>query len=178
MSNQHTSAHNGLCPVCSADTEASSCRKVGTASQIDNIAMQDEVARMMRKKPQPVLEIRTTTKRPPIGTLGDVLKQTADYAATNGGAACYTRIEGYSEAVWHGVPDGEPDQLELSIEGATACLEAHSAVTIFIRQGVPVATARALLKATVRELKAYPTLEPFTPTDPAPNAGDSDSVPF
>lgn len=150
-------------------------RTHATAEQVDNEIMQNEVGRMFaeREKNPMVVEIRTRTNRPLIGTLGDVLKQTADYAATNGGAVCYTRIEGYSEAAWHGVPDGEPDRLELSIEGATACLEAHSAVTIFIREGVPVATARALLKAATRELENHPSLEQFTPKEPPPSNPDS-----
>lgn len=143
-------------------TDSNDRRKIGTDSQIDNTAMQDEVARMFSECRKPTVKISTVEKRPTIGTLGDVLKATAMSQPMG-----YTRISGYSESRWNGLQPGEKELLELSIEGVTACLEPTNAVTIFIAEGTAPATARALLKAAAKEVKDYGNFERFTPLAPA-----------
>ena len=124
-----------------------------------------------RENIKPLVTISTLPKRPTLGTLGDVLKAIAERHPSG----C-TRITGFSKSHWSGIQPGEPDELELRIEGATTCLDDTDAITIHIREGVTVATARALLKALSRELKSYRSLEQFTPIDP-PSA-DADFIQF
>lgn len=150
------------------------CSLAMTESQIDNMAMQDELGRMhaersKAEKSKPTVKVSTNTKRPTIGTLGDVLKATA----THPPMGC-TRITGYSESRWNGLRPGEGELIELTFEGATACLEPTNAVTVFIADGTTPATARAVLKAIAKEIKGYGNFERFTPLVPV----SDESLPF
>jgi hypothetical protein len=107
-------------------------------------------------------------QRPTIGTLGDVLKQTVDHAPDG-----FTRITGSTASRWYELQE-EHDTLYLEVDAVTACLEIQDDVTVFIRQGVTIAQARALLKAIAKEIKDYGSFENFTPLVPV----SDDSVPF
>jgi hypothetical protein len=113
--------------------------------------------------------VRKNQARPAIGTLGDVLKATANRPPMG----C-TVISGYSESRWNGLRQGDCESLELTIQGSTACLEPTDAVTVYIAEGTTPATARALLKAIAKEIKGYGTFETFTPLVPV----SDDSAPF
>lgn len=110
---------------------------------------------------RPTVKVNTVIKRPPFASLGECLQVAVEH-----GAQSFTRINGYSEARWNGIPTGLPDVLELEIEAATACLDPINAVTIFIAEGTTPETARALLKAAAKEIKAYRSLESLTPFTP------------
>jgi hypothetical protein len=120
------------------------------------------------EKPRPRVEISLGSNRPTIGTLGDVLKETANLKPMG----C-TRITGYSAEYWRGLGPGESDSLELVIEGSTACLHNRSSVTVYIAGGTSPDIARALLKSIAKEIKSYDNFERFTPMVPT-----SDDFPF
>ena len=118
------------------------------------------------------MKARTTStvnmKRPTIGTLCDVLKEITDHAPDG-----FTRITGMTHSRWF-EPIDDRETLYIDVDGVTACIDVQSDVAVFIRQGVTVDHARALLKAMAAELKDYPSLEPFTPLTPI----SLDEVPF
>lgn len=154
-------------------TNSDERQSVGTDSQIDNMAMQNELGRMFTErdnagKSKPKVKISTFTERPTIGTLGDVLKATVEHEPRG----C-TLITGYSEARWNGLRPGERKLIEIAVEGATACLDPTNAVTIFIAAGTKPATASAVLKAIAKEIKDFDSFERFTPLEP-----DADDLPF
>jgi len=120
------------------------------------------------RKQAPKVSVTVNVKRPTIGKLGDVLKETVDHAPDG-----FTCITGSTASRWYDLQEAR-DTLYLEIDGVTACIDVNSDVTVFIRQGVTVDHARALLKAMAAELKTYPSLEPFTPLVPV----SLDAVPF
>jgi hypothetical protein len=123
----------------------------------------------MNKRTTSEVTAISQTARPALGTLGDVLKETVNHQVEG-----VTKITGSSASRWYELNEGEPDKHFLEIEGATACLEAQTDVCLFIRQGVTVSQARALLKAICKELKQYSDLERFTPLERV----SDDSLPF
>ena len=103
------------------------------------------------------------TPRPPLGSLGDCLAQTAQHEPLG-----YTKIT----AVEH-------DELRLHLEPETACMF-DAPVTVFIRTGVTPEHAREILKEAARCLKGYDTLEPWTPQDFLKSTpfDDGETIPF
>ena len=103
------------------------------------------------------------TSRPPLGSLGDCLAQTAQHEPLG-----YAKIT----AVEH-------DELRLHLEPETACMF-DAPVTVFIRAGVTPEHAREILKEAARCLKGYDTLEPWTPQDFLKSTpfDDGETIPF
>lgn len=113
------------------------------------------------------------TRRPPLGTMGDCLAETASYQP-----AGYTRITGCTESFWRDIPADKPDTPWFVMDAVTASLE-PAPVTIYIESGTTAATAREILKQAAKWLKEHgDELHELTPQEPAPTAGDGDSVPF
>lgn len=111
-------------------------------------------------KPQVKVSKLPATARPTIGTLGDVLKETAKHLP--GGFTC---INASIDSQWYELPEGERDTIYLEFDAVTACIDVQNDVTVFIRQNVSVANARALLDAAAKQIKAYDSLERFTPLE-------------
>jgi hypothetical protein len=141
------------------------CSFALTDEQDDNIAMQDELERMITERAKaetkPRVKISPPIERPALSTLGDILKSTAARQPK----AC-TLITGYSESRWNGLRPSERDLIEIAFEGTTACLDPTNAVTIFIADGTTPAIARAVLKAVAKEIRDFDSFERFTPLVP------------
>lgn len=113
------------------------------------------------------------TPRPPLGSLGDCLAETASYLPQ-----AFTKITGCTKSFWRDIPADKPDAPWFVMEAATACLE-PAPVTIYISAGTPAATARDILKQAAKWLKEHgDELPSLTPREPEPTAWDFDSVPF
>lgn len=138
-------------------------RTHSNASQRDNEAMQNELARMFEQQAKKPKVSRLEPEREMLGSLGDCLVQTASY-----------RPLGYSK-----ITAVEYDALRLHLEGATAAMF-DAPVTIFIRAGVTPEHAREILKEAARCLKGYDTLEPWTPQEFLKSTpfDDGETIPF
>lgn len=146
---------------------ANNSRKIGTASQIESMSDHEYLHRI--SKIEPLITVNTVRQRPTIKNLGEMVQEACNKHIRGG-----TRISAYSEADYNGINPEEPDQIELTIEGATLALGNTNAVEIHIRENVSVHTVRAILKAVRRELKSWPGLESVTPLTPVSN----EDVPF
>ena len=113
------------------------------------------------------------TSRPPLGSLGDCLAETAAHQPYG-----FTKITGCTESFWRDIPAPIPDAPWFVIEAATACLE-PAPVAIYISAGTPAATACEILKQAAKWLKEHgDELPSLTPLEPVPAADDQDSIPF
>jgi len=113
------------------------------------------------------------TPRPPLGSLGDCLAETAAYLPRG-----FTKITGCTKSFWRDIPADKPDTPWFVAEATTACLE-PAPVTIYISAGTPAATAREILKQVAKWLKVHgDELPGLTPIEPQPAVGPADDVPF
>lgn len=111
-------------------------------------------------KPQVKVSTLPATARPTIETLGDVLKETANHLPDG-----FTCINASIDSQWYELVEGERDTIYLEFDAVTACINVQNDVTVFIRQNVSVANARALLDAAAKQIKAYDSLKRFTPLE-------------
>jgi len=143
-------------------TEASESRKVGTASQLDNVAMQDEVGRMFAEREQnDAPKPADKSNRPQLATLGQCLEEVA-----TGNREGFTKITTR-------YPEEYFERPRVMVEAATASNLNHAPVTVFIRREIGAAAAIVMLNAAVQWLEKHSDkLSDFTPT------GEDDFVPF
>lgn len=142
-------------------------QKIGTPTQIDSMSDHEYLHRVSKLKP--IVKVTTIRQRPKIKTLGEVVQDACSRHIRGG-----TKISAYSEADYNGINPEDPDQIELTIEGATLMLGNANAVEIHIRENAQIGTVRAILKATAKALKDYPSLEFVTPLVPV----SDEDVPF
>ena len=113
------------------------------------------------------------TPRPPLGSKGDCLAETAAHQPYG-----FTKITGCTESFWRDIPTGKPDTPWLVMEAVTACLE-PAPVHIFITAGTPAATAREILKQAAKWLDEHgDELPGLTPLESVATDHDSETIPF